>query len=93
MICVDAYLFLVFSDLTCHLEDKAIGVFWFHCAALEEETELGSSYHEASPSAGKNTEIVFVLCRAWKCVPTANSGSVDISEVTGCHLLRRVTSQ
>ena len=24
---VDAYSFLAFSDLTCHLEDKGIGVF------------------------------------------------------------------
>ena len=30
---VDAYPFLAFSDLTCHLEDTGIGVFWFHCAA------------------------------------------------------------
>ena len=24
--------------------------------------------------------------RAWKCIPTAISGGVDISEVPGCHL-------
>ena len=24
-------LFLAFSDLTGHLEDKGIGVFWLHC--------------------------------------------------------------
>ena len=29
----DAYPFLAFSDLTCHLEDTGIGVFWLHCAA------------------------------------------------------------
>ena len=33
VISVDAYPFLVFSDLTCHLEDTGIGVFWLHCAA------------------------------------------------------------
>ena len=33
VISVDAYSFLVFSDLTCHLEDTGIGVFWFHCPA------------------------------------------------------------
>ena len=27
MVSVDAYLFLGFSDLTCHLEDTGIGVF------------------------------------------------------------------
>ena len=52
-----------------------------------EETEFGSSNQEASLSAGKNTGIVLVPCCAWKCVPTAISGGVDISEVPGCHLL------
>ena len=33
VISVDAYPFLSFSDLTCHLEDTGIGVFWLHCAA------------------------------------------------------------
>ena len=33
VITVDAYPFLAFSDLTCHLEDTGIGVFWLHCAA------------------------------------------------------------
>ena len=32
VISVDAYPFLAFSDLTCHLEDT-VGVFWLHCAA------------------------------------------------------------
>ena len=27
-----AYPFLAFSDLTCHLEDTGICVFWLHCA-------------------------------------------------------------
>ena len=27
---VDAYPFLAFSDLTFHLEDTGIGVFWVH---------------------------------------------------------------
>ena len=29
---VDAYPFLSFSDLTFHLEETGIGVFWLHCA-------------------------------------------------------------
>ena len=33
VISVDAYPFLAFLDLTCHLEDTGIGVFWLHCAA------------------------------------------------------------
>ena len=33
VISVNAYPFLPFSDLTCHLEDMRIGVFWLHCAA------------------------------------------------------------
>ena len=30
---VDVYPFLAFSDLTWHLEDIGIGVFWLHCDA------------------------------------------------------------
>ena len=65
------------------------------CTVLPDskENEFGSSDQEASPSAGKNTGIVLVPCRAWKCVPTAISGGVDISEVPGCHLLRQMSSQ
>ena len=33
VISVDAYPFFAFSDLTCHLEDTRIGVFWLHCVA------------------------------------------------------------
>ena len=58
-----------------------------------KETELGSRDQEASPPVGKNTGIVLVPCCAWKCVPTAISGGVDISEVPGCHLLREMSSQ
>ena len=43
-----------------------------------KETKLGSSDQEASPSAGENTRVVLVPCHAWKCVPTAISGGVDI---------------
>ena len=86
MISVDTYPFLAFSDLTCHLKDTGIGVF---CTVPpdSEETELGSSDQEASPSAGKNIGVVLVPCHTWKCVPTAIFGGVDISEVPGCHLL------
>ena len=33
VISVDAYPFLAFSDLTCHVEDTGIDVFWLQCAA------------------------------------------------------------
>ena len=33
VVSVDAYFSLALSDLTCHLEDTGIGVFWLHCAA------------------------------------------------------------
>ena len=59
---VAAYPFLASSDLTCYLEDTGIGVFWFHCPHDSKETELGSSNHEASPSAGKNIRVVLVPC-------------------------------
>ena len=31
VISIDAYPSLAFSDLTCHLEDTWISVFWLHC--------------------------------------------------------------
>ena len=58
-----------------------------------KETELGSSNPEASPSTGKNTRIVLVPCRTWKCAPTAISGGADISEVLGCYLFLQMSSQ
>ena len=48
-----------------------------------KKTELGSSNQEASPSAGKNTGVVLVQCRAWECVPTAISDDAVISEASG----------
>ena len=57
------------------------------------ETELGSSNQEASSSAGENTRIVLASCCAWKCIPTAIFGGVDILEVPGCHLLQQMSSQ
>ena len=35
VIIVDAYPFLAFSDLTCHLQGTGIGVFWLHSAAWQ----------------------------------------------------------
>ena len=32
VISVDAYPFLAFSDLTCHLEETGIGIFWLRRA-------------------------------------------------------------
>ena len=58
------------------------------CTVLPDskETKLGISNQEVSPSASKNTGVVLVSFCAWKCVPTAISGGVDISEVPGYHL-------
>ena len=92
MISVDAYLFLAFSDLICHLEVTGIGVFLLHCAD-SKDTELGSSNQETSPPTSKNTSAVLVPCRTWKSVPAAISGGVNISEVSGCHLLRQMSFQ
>ena len=58
-----------------------------------KEAKLGSSNQEASPSAGENTGIVLVPFQAWKCVSTAISVAVDISEVPGCHLSQQMSSQ
>ena len=65
------------------------------CTVLRnsKETELGSSDPEASPSAGKNTGVVLVPCRAWKCAPIAIFDGVDIFEVPWCDLLPQMSSQ
>ena len=47
-----------------------------------KETELGSSDQEASPSAGKNIGVVLVPCL-----------HLEVSEVSGCHLLQQMSSQ
>ena len=52
-----------------------------------KKTELVSNVQETSPPAGKNTEVVVVPCCTWKCLPTAISGGVDISEGPWCHVL------
>ena len=91
VISVDAYPILAFSELICHLENTRIGS--STVPRDSKETELGSSNQEASPSASKNTGIIWVPCCAWKCVPTAVSSGMDISEVLGCHLLRQISSQ
>ena len=65
------------------------------CTLLPDskETKPGSSNQEASTSAGKNTRIVLVTCCTWKCVLTAISCGVDISEILGSHLLQQMSSQ
>ena len=68
----------------------------FSCCTVppnSKETELESSDKEASSSAGKNTRVVLVPCRAWKCVPGATSGAVNIFKVPGFHLLRQMNCQ
>ena len=57
-----------------------------------KKTKLGSRNQEDSPSTSKNIGIVLVPCCAWKCVPTAISGGVDISQAPGFHLLQQMSS-
>ena len=67
------------------------------CTVLpdSEETKLGSSDQEASPSAGKNTGVVLVLCSRMEGHPYSYyiSGGVDIYEAPGFHLLRQMSFQ
>ena len=53
MINVAAYAFLFFSDMTCHLENRGIGVFCLHCATDRKENEFRNSKQETFPSAHK----------------------------------------
>ena len=64
---VDAYLFLAFLDLTCHLEGKEQVFSDWIVPPDSEETKFGTSDQEASPSAGKNTGVVLVPCHTQKC--------------------------
>ena len=64
VITADAYSFLAFSDLTCHLEDTGIGV-----RPDSLETELGSSNQETSLSASKKTGVVLVSCSRMEIRP------------------------
>ena len=60
-----------------------------------EETKLGSSNQDASPSASKNVGIVLVPYYAWKSAPTTISSNVDIpwvSIVTTQKLLQGLVS-
>ena len=56
-----------------------------------KEKKLGSDDQEHPPSASKNTG--FSFSAAHESVPTAISGSVDIPDVPGCHLLQQMSSQ
>ena len=57
-----------------------------------KENKLGSVNQEVFPIADKNTEIVLVPCPTWKCVSTAISGGMYISEIPRCHLLQQMSS-
>ena len=89
-------LFLTFSDLTCHLEDRNRCFLVALCHLIVRRLKLEVATKRLLHQQVKNTGVVLVLCSdvcAWKCVPTAISGGVDISEVPGCHLLRQMSSQ
>ena len=83
MINVDAYPFLACSDLTCHLENTGIAIFWLTVLLDNRETKLGSNDQEASPPAGKDSGVVLVQCCALKCVPAAISSGVDVHKFLG----------
>ena len=61
-------LFLAFLDKTSHLKDTRIGIFCCTVLPDSKETEHGSGGQEASPLAGKNTDVVLVPCCALMCV-------------------------
>ena len=82
MITVDAYPFLAFPDLTCYLQDTRIGVALSRLIVRRQNLEVANKrllHKQAS--------------RTWKCVPTAISGGVDISEVPGRRWLQQMRSQ
>ena len=69
VISVDAYPFLTFPDVTCHLEDTGMSVSGCTVSPDSKETKLGSSDQEASQSAGENTGVVLVPCSRMEVCP------------------------
>ena len=65
------------------------------CTVLPDskETRLGSSDQETSPSVGKNTGVVLVSCLRMEVRHYSSFRWLDISEVTGCHLLQQMSFQ
>ena len=57
---VQAFPSLAFSDPNCHLEDTGTGIFCLQCPDWLYEDQIGSSYQENSPSAGKNNGVDLV---------------------------------
>ena len=90
---VDAYPFLAFTDLTCHLTGCRNTCFLVAlCCLIVRRPNLEEATKRLLHQQVK-TGIVLVLCHAWKCVPTVISSGVNISEVPGCYLLRQMSSQ
>ena len=65
------------------------------CTVLPDskETRLGSRDQEASPSVGKNIGVVLVPRLRMEVRPYSSFRWLDISEVTGCHLLHQISFQ
>ena len=62
----------------------------FSCCTMpfnSKETKLGSSNHEASPSAGENKRAVLEPCPTCACVHIAISSDVDIPKAPWFNLL------
>ena len=94
VISVESYPFFCLSQtwtVTVRIEELVIS----DCTVPPDsnESKLGSSNQEASPSAGKNTRTVLVLSHMWKCVHIATSSSEDISDLSGGHLFWQMSSQ
>ena len=69
VISIDAYLFLAFSDLSCHIEDTQQVFSGCTVPSDTNKTELESSDQEASPSVAKNTGVVLVSSQRMEVRP------------------------
>ena len=54
VISVDAYHFMAFSDMTCHLQDTRMGVFWLKLVSAIFTKFLFFSPHDSSLKTMKN---------------------------------------
>ena len=68
VVSVDAYPFLALSDLTCHLEDMGICVFWLYCVTKEvRRPNLEEATKKFLHQQVQKTWVNLVPCSRTKC--------------------------
>ena len=94
VISIDAYLFLAFSDLTCHVEDTGIRFFLVAlCGLIVRRLNLEVATKRLLHQQEKYWGSFSVMFAHGSVSLQLISGGVDISEVPACHLLQQMSSR